>query len=83
MKEDILKLKNDLGKEKEASNSLNMSKQYNEIHLKAGFLASWAALTISPVNSISVISLADFKANQMTRETSKDCDSHRTDSIKN
>ena len=37
LKEEILKLKIILEKEKEISDSLNMSKQYQEIHIKAAF----------------------------------------------
>ena len=39
MKEEILKIKITLEKEKEISDTLNISKQYQEIHIKAGFLS--------------------------------------------
>ena len=49
MKEEILKLKITLEKEKEISDTLNISKQYQEIHIKAGFYPKILSLSLTDV----------------------------------
>ena len=49
MKEEILKLKITLEKEKEISDTLNISKQYQEIHIKAGFYPKISSMSLTDV----------------------------------